>query len=108
MARRPPTCSPAGHESEMFLNLDRQGPRHYIAAAIARPRRRDDRVEVLFAAAHESAIGTRRTYRNVRCLSAFWGEADKQRSEEHTSELQSLRHLVCRLLLEKKKTNTKE
>src|SRR5205814_6272204 len=27
----------------------------------------------------------------------------KGRSEEHTSELQSLRHLVCRLLLEKKK-----
>src|ERR1035438_10839106 len=27
------------------------------------------------------------------------------RSEEHTSELQSLRHLVCRLLLEKKNTN---
>src|ERR1035441_7850640 len=26
------------------------------------------------------------------------------KSEEHTSELQSLRHLVCRLLLEKKKT----
>src|SRR5258705_3775358 len=26
-----------------------------------------------------------------------------KRSEEHTSELQSLRHLVCRLLLEKKK-----
>src|SRR5947199_1936168 len=26
------------------------------------------------------------------------------RSEEHTSELQSLRHLVCRLLLEKNKT----
>src|SRR5437899_3949541 len=28
---------------------------------------------------------------------------DGMRSEEHTSELQSLRHLVCRLLLEKKK-----
>src|SRR5262245_64789606 len=28
------------------------------------------------------------------------------RSEEHTSELQSLRHLVCRLLLEKKNKNT--
>src|SRR5258705_4587076 len=27
------------------------------------------------------------------------------RSEEHTSELQSLRHLVCRLLLEKKKNH---
>src|SRR5438876_7115642 len=29
---------------------------------------------------------------------------DKPRSEEHTSELQSPVHLVCRLLLEKKKT----
>src|SRR5437899_9556062 len=31
-----------------------------------------------------------------------------KRSEEHTSELQSLRHLVCRLLLEKKKTNEQQ
>src|SRR5262245_65263323 len=29
-------------------------------------------------------------------------EGVDERSEEHTSELQSLRHLVCRLLLEKK------
>src|SRR5437870_10432233 len=29
--------------------------------------------------------------------------ADQPRSEEHTSELQSRGHLVCRLLLEKKK-----
>src|SRR5436853_3057275 len=29
----------------------------------------------------------------------------RRRSEEYTSELQSLRHLVCRLLLEKKKKN---
>src|SRR3712207_8777740 len=29
---------------------------------------------------------------------------DVQRSEEHTSELQSRQYLVCRLLLEKKKT----
>src|SRR5437899_1703734 len=41
---------------------------------------------------------------------ATQGDGDKaaelfalMRSEEHTSELQSLRHLVCRLLLEKKK-----
>src|SRR5258705_9302526 len=38
---------------------------------------------------------TEQTYRG-------WKNA---RSEEHTSELQSLRHLVCRLLLEKKKKN---
>src|SRR2546429_9797579 len=30
-----------------------------------------------------------------------------ERSEEHTSELQSRLHLVCRLLLEKKKKNNK-
>src|SRR5438045_7608159 len=34
------------------------------------------------------------------------GVVGEKRSEEHTSELQSLRHLVCRLLLEKKKENT--
>src|SRR5262245_65216195 len=32
----------------------------------------------------------------------------RARSEEHTSELQSLRHLVCRLQLEKKNTNSNE
>src|SRR5258705_9857096 len=37
---------------------------------------------------------------------SFGGIAEMERSEEHTSELQSLRHLVCRLLLEKKKKRT--
>src|SRR2546425_6039512 len=32
---------------------------------------------------------------------------EQRRSEEHTSELQSLAYLVCRLLLEKKKKNSK-
>src|SRR3712207_7930632 len=32
---------------------------------------------------------------------------DRDRSEEHTSELQSRQYLVCRLLLEKKKITTK-
>src|SRR6476620_12620880 len=35
------------------------------------------------------------------------GRAGARRSEEHTSELQSRQYLVCRLLLEKKKTNRK-
>src|SRR2546422_2624094 len=34
-----------------------------------------------------------------------WTESSRPRSEEHTSELQSRLHLVCRLLLEKKKKN---
>src|ERR1035441_2634098 len=40
-----------------------------------------------------------------RCWPTATGAAGwARRSEEHTSELQSLRHLVCRLLLEKKRT----
>src|SRR5437870_6507292 len=35
-------------------------------------------------------------------------DAHAPRSEEHTSELQSRGHLVCRLLLEKKKKNKRE
>src|ERR1035438_7079689 len=38
--------------------------------------------------------------RRIRRSGACWPRAS--RSEEHTSELQLLRHLVCRLLLEKK------
>src|SRR5260364_22177 len=49
-----------------------------------------------------SAEGWRRPPASARpCPSAAW--ADRRRSEEHTSELQSPDHLVCRLLLEKKK-----
>src|SRR5438552_5964245 len=51
-----------------------------------------------------------------RIIGADWGKRGAQaypvdivvrRSEEHTSELQSPDHLVCRLLLEKKKTSQK-
>src|SRR5258708_35574649 len=45
--------------------------------------------------AHRRCVG--RIFSRVRC------ETDPGRSEEHTSELQSPDHLVCRLLLEKKK-----
>src|SRR6266403_5671372 len=40
----------------------------------------------------------------IRWLSANGSTVSAPRSEEHTSELQSRRDLVCRLLLEKKKT----
>src|SRR3712207_6894738 len=38
-----------------------------------------------------------------RALLSQWVTQSKDRSEEHTSELQSRQYLVCRLLLEKKK-----
>src|SRR5205814_6117672 len=51
------------------------------------------RSQVFLRAVAERVAQERDTRRAVRAI----------RSEEHTSELQSLRHLVCRLLLEKKK-----
>src|ERR1035441_4603692 len=40
---------------------------------------------------------------STKALNCRFVTSYRSRSEEHTSELQSLRHLVCRLLLEKKK-----
>src|SRR5262249_58996927 len=42
----------------------------------------------------------------LRADRQLFDESDGLRSEEHTSELQSLTNIVCRLLLEKKNTNT--
>src|SRR5687767_15594930 len=55
------------------------------------------RAEMLFAAAQLL----------VARKEAFARDMTRERSEEHTSELQSLAYLVCRLLLEKKKNKTK-
>src|SRR5690625_7510313 len=42
---------------------------------------------------------------NSRHRNCAWWRSKLDRSEEHTSELQSRGHLVCRLLLEKKKND---
>src|SRR2546429_6980128 len=60
-------------------------------------------VAVNLALALQSAHG------NVALVDiATLGPRCRERSEEHTSELQSRLHLVCRLLLEKKKQSNKE
>src|SRR2546425_9043592 len=51
---------------------------------------------------HESGMLDRPTQPNLQA------NALRGRSEEHTSELQSLAYLVCRLLLEKKKHNPRD
>src|SRR5690625_7868253 len=60
----------------------------------------------LFRSGHSSAAGaTPPAAPQARSLSWKDGQGHRlQRSEEHTSELQSRGHLVCRLLLENKKT----
>src|SRR3989449_5661583 len=54
------------------------------------------------------ALSTANLYSAVQPGGSLYGLQHSNpvdRSEEHTSELQSRLHLVCRLLLEKKKTN---
>src|SRR2546425_8357857 len=68
----------------------------------------------LFRSPYLASVAVRRFFSRVRCstsTSRVRVNSRKSRnglggirSEEHTSELQSLAYLVCRLLLEKKKT----
>src|SRR5205823_11868574 len=52
---------------------------------------------------HRRAAGEGDALDHIRIERALREEIGAARSEEHTSELQSLAYLVCRLLLEKKK-----
>src|SRR5437016_7835880 len=52
----------------------------------------------------ETVPGVRRAVCLLPCEGEVTEASVRSRSEEHTSELQSLTNLVCRLLLEKKKT----
>src|SRR5262249_44169339 len=78
--------------------------------AIRRILAREPAARILVLSAHEDAMHARRVlkagavgYLTKRSAA----EALIQRSEEHTSELQSLTNLVCRLLLEKKKKESR-
>src|SRR2546422_8540464 len=65
-----------------------------------------DRREEIHADQPEEAEGERHEAAEHGGHDAPVTERPCERSEEHTSELQSRLHLVCRLLLEKKKKNT--
>src|SRR5574337_170700 len=59
-------------------------------------------------AGNEASLSILRRAHDIACrYRKFPSLADPIRSEEHTSELQSPLNLVCRLLLEKKKTKTR-
>src|SRR3712207_7825483 len=92
MIRRPPrsTLFPYRRSSDLprregRRRLDARG----VGGAVVRDRDRERKVGAV-----RHRVGT-------------FGHVELEvRSEEHTSELQSRQYLVCRLLLEKKKTNT--
>src|SRR5207253_7049127 len=75
-------------------------PRHFFFSLLRRPPR-----STLFP--YTTLFRSRRIWpRRSRCgLARGCRRRQPRRSEEHTSELQSRGHLVCRLLLEKKKNN---
>src|SRR5262245_64705136 len=64
---------------------------------------RSGRLAAAAAAGEQPAAAGRVAQLGRRLAASAPGDRTGARSEEHTSELQSLRHLVCRLLLEKKK-----
>src|SRR3712207_8153723 len=57
---------------------------------------------LLCIATHEVSVMMRTCNYSAECLGWSFVAVLEQRSEEHTSELQSRQYLVCRLLLEKK------
>src|SRR2546425_3580787 len=89
MIRRPPrsTLFPTRRSSDLRGLADAPVPRDLL-------RRRDS-----------GARGQNRWHRAWRVGGHPGIPSREGRSEEHTSELQSLAYLVCRLLLEKKKKN---
>src|SRR5438874_8488274 len=70
------------------------------------PRGRPDAAQALDSA-RLAGKSVPRTATRARMESPATPRAARARSEEHTSELQSRRDLVCRLLLEKKKKTTR-
>src|SRR5258708_24871597 len=94
MIRRPPRSTLFPYTTLFRSDLEtlRRGVRH---PRRGRPRHREAHVSRAW-----QRVATCATHRRWR----RWA----RRSEEHTSELQSPDHLVCRLLLEKKKKQDKE
>src|SRR5690349_22366648 len=85
MIRRPPRSTLFPYTT-LFRSSRRRRPRRGRASSARQPSAAWDR----------------------RCRAGACACASRTRSEEHTSELQSRRDLVCRLLLEKKKKKKKK
>src|SRR3989441_9050648 len=76
-----------------------------VAGGVGVSARREDRAPDPPQQRRGAVVGGVATLRDVARPDEGHGGRDR-RSEEHTSELQSLAYLVCRLLLEKKKQRT--
>src|SRR2546425_4967201 len=95
MIRRPPRSTLFPYTT--LFRSGGLGPGHPGDRAVAEALRRP--AELLF-----QRVGDERG--NDGAAAGQHADQEAERSEEHTSELQSLAYLVCRLLLEKKKKKT--
>src|SRR5258705_8681861 len=93
MIRRPPRSTLFPYTTLFRSVIHVVAVRHLARAAMPAAVMGDDAIAVL---EEEQHLG-------VPVVAGQRPAVAEHRSEEHTSELQSLRHLVCRLLLEKKK-----
>src|SRR2546422_3404708 len=94
MIRRPPRSTLFPYTTLFRSSFD-QGKNQDIAARL--------RLLGIQLAPHDGTAVTRAIDRFVYSAAVEAETPEMRRSEEHTSELQSRLHLVCRLLLEKKK-----
>src|SRR2546423_2569859 len=97
MIRRPPRSTLFPYTT-LFRSHSRNCGQPWLRIRAARPRKRRSRPPRDLTPPQTSI----RRRRGPRLKHSTPG---RRRSEEHTSELQSLAYLVCRLLLEKKKTD---
>src|SRR5207253_10577712 len=93
--RRPPTSTLFPYTT-LFRSFRSPSHHHALRRAPAFQRGPQSTVEA-------EAVDRRRARQRADAQQARAGPLEAARSEEHTSELQSRGHLVCRLLLEKKK-----
>src|SRR2546429_8727460 len=78
-----------------------------VPAVLVNPCRAGSRVDSSLACSARVS-GAPMLWRSAAAAPASRSERSASRSEEHTSELQSRLHLVCRLLLEKKKAQQQQ
>src|SRR2546425_6392846 len=97
MIRRPPRSTLFPYTT-LFRSLERQSVHGVQREVMAN-------IVAAIALVGRAVVGIVPRGRSVIAAETAVGvsEVDAMRSEEHTSELQSLAYLVCRLLLEKKK-----
>src|SRR3712207_7990492 len=95
MIRRPPRSTLFPYTT-LFRSKHKQGMYYYFACRYA------DMGCGNKKSTRKSNIETALIHALVQRSQTLASELDQQRSEEHTSELQSRQYLVCRLLLEKK------